>query len=212
MLIRTEASSELSRGEWTRRLTLRELPFGPGDVTAGSEDELQAVVAGKSAFCDLPVIISESKFYRNLVKRISSGEAPRQTYLEIEEFLNDSAEVWENSWIRFPEGRLSAHALATLQADLGLPSRKASRPTRTDSQRYAFKHAKEPWVSVPISYSLKLALADLMGSQPHVPERIRVEAERLLGHFSNDNTSPETTSFHVVSVAAAALTWRAGGA
>ena len=41
--------------------------------------------------CDLPIVIRESKFYRNLTKRISSGEAPRQTYLEIEEFLNDSA-------------------------------------------------------------------------------------------------------------------------
>ncbi len=201
MLIRTETSQKPSHEECIQRLRLHELPFGPSDVTAGSEDELQAVVAGKSQVCDLPVTIRESKFYRNLAKRISSGEAPRQTYLEVEEFLNDSAEVWENSWIRFPERRLSAHALETFRADLGLHPRRPSKPGRTDSLRYTFEQEGERWIRVPISYSLKLALADLVGAQPHLPERLRREAGRLLGHFSNDNTSPETTSFHIVSVA-----------
>ncbi len=199
MLISTEASQTRLQGERDPRLSLRELPFGPGDVTAGSEDELQAVVTGESAFCDLPVAIRESKFYRNLEKRISSGEAPRRTYLEIEKFLSDSGEVWENSWIRFPESRLSTHALETFRADLGIQPRNGFKATRNDCQRYSFLHEGRPWLRVPISYGLKLALADLMGSQPRVPERIRTEAERLLGHFSNDNTSPETTSFHVVS-------------
>ncbi len=198
MLIRTEATPKPSPRELIHSLLLHELPFGPGDVTAGSEDELQAVVAGESQCCDLPATIRESKFYRNLAKRISSGEAPRQTYLEIEEFLNDPAEVWENSWIRFPERRLSAHALETFRSDLGLHSKATSKPIRTDSLRYTFEHEGEPWVRVPISYSLKLALADLTGTQPHMPQRMKIEAERLLGHFSNDNTSPETTSFHVV--------------
>ena len=159
-------------------------------------------MAGKSGSCDLPVTIRESKFYRNLTKRISSGEAPRRTYLEIEQFLNDPAEVWENSWVRFLENRLSAHAGETLRADLGLHSETGSRPARTDSQRYIFEQSGQLWVRVPISYSLKLALDDLIGSQPHMPERMRVEAKRLLRHFSNDNTSPETTSFHVVAASA----------
>ncbi len=199
MLIRTEASQSRLHVERDRRLALRQFAFGPGDVTAGSEDELQAVVAGTSVSCDLPITIRESKFYRNLTKRISSGEAPRRSYLEIEEFLNDSGEVWENSWIRFPESRLSARALETFRGDLGLEASNTFKSTRTDSQRYSFLHEGRPWLRVPISYGLKLALADLTGSQPHVPERIRAEANRLLGHFSNDNTSPETTSFHVVS-------------
>ena len=202
MLISTAASQIRFQGERDQLLSLRELPFGPGDVTAGSEDELQAVVAGKSDFCDLPIAIRESKFYRNLTKRIQSGEAPRRTYLEIEKFLSDSSQVWENSWIRFPESRLSGHALETLRCDLGLHPGNGSTSTRTDFQRYSFKHAGQPWLRVPISYALKLALADLMGSQPYAPERMRVEAERLLGHFFNDNTSPETTSFHVVSATA----------
>ena len=199
MLIRTEASNQLARRECHQGLALHQLPFSPGDVTAGCEDELQAVVAGKSECCDLPVAIRESKFYRNLAKRISSGEAPRQTYLDIEAFLNDSSEVWENSWIRFPERRLSTHALEIFRADLGLHPRRTFKPSRSDSHRYSFEQAGERWIRVPISYALKLALADLVGTQPHMPERMRLEAERLLDHFSNDNTSPETTSFHVVN-------------
>lgn len=198
MLIATEARPKPSHVDLIQSLMLHELPFGPGDVTAGSEDELQAVVSGKSQFCDLPVTIRESKFYGNLAKRISSGEAPRQTYIEIEEFLNDSAEVWENSWIRFPERRLSAHALEVFRSDLGLHSQPSSKPMRSDFLRYTIEHKGEQWIRVPISYSLKLALADLIGAQPHMPRGMRREAERLLGHFSNDNTSPETTSFHVV--------------
>jgi hypothetical protein len=178
-------------------LQLDAMPFSPGDVTAGSEDELQAVVAGTSESCDLPITIRESRFFRNIARRISSGEAPRQTYNELQEFLNDSEGVWENSWIRFPECKLSRHALAVLHADIGLEPCQLAQRRRTDSARYWFEKAGERWVRVPISYALKLALADLAGAQPHMPERMRAEAERLLRHFSNDNTSPETTSFHI---------------
>ncbi len=91
------------------KLLLDGLPFAPGDVTAGSEDELQAVVVGNSAACDLPITIRESRFLRNIARRSSSGEAPRKTYLELQEFLNDSSRLWENSWVRFPERKLSPH-------------------------------------------------------------------------------------------------------
>src|SRR5271166_3082665 len=197
MLIRTEALHELPGGRCKTKLLLDAMPFSPGDVTAGSEDELQAVVAGTSDACDLPTTIRESRFFRNIARRISSGEAPRQTYNELQEFLNDSEGVWENSWIRFPERKLSRHALAVLHADIGLEPCQLAQRRRTDSARYSFDQAGERWVRVPISYALKLALADLAGAQPHMPERMRAEAERLLQHFSNDNTSPETTSFHI---------------
>src|SRR5271165_1495972 len=197
MLIRTEALHELPGGRCKTKLLLDAMPFSPGDVTAGSEDELQAVVAGTSDACDLPTTIRESRFFRNIARRISSGEAPRQTYDELQEFLNDSEGVWENSWIRFPECKLGRHALAVLHADIGLEPCQLAQRRRTDSARYSFEKAGERWVRVPISYALKLALADLAGAQPHMPERMRAEAERLLRHFSNDNTSPETTSFHI---------------
>ena len=197
--MKTTVSEKLSHERCRTRLQLEGLAFGPGDVTAGSEDELQTVVAGKSESCDLPITIRESRFFRNISKRISSGEAPRQAYMELQAFLSDDDGVWENSWVRFPERKLSMNALEVFHTDLGMSPSRPSKRRRTDSARYTFEQAGESWIRVPISYSLKLALADLIGTQPHMPERLRQEAERLMGHFSNDNTSPETTSFHVLT-------------
>ena len=70
----------------------------------------------------------------------------------------------------------------------------------------------ERWLRIPISYALKLALADLIGIQPHMPEPMRQEASRLMRHFLNDNTSPETTSFHIVGAKLNAIAGRAGSA
>lgn len=197
MLIRTSRTDTHSFARPHFLLSECDSPFAPGDVTAGSEDELQAVVLGRSECCDLPISVRESRFYSNLVRRISSGEAPRQNHLELEKFLNDSGEVWENSWVRFPEDKLSPHALDTFHADLGLRQQGSTARRRTDITRYILQRERRRWLRVPISYALKLALADLIGTQPHLHERLRSEAERLLTHFSNDNTSPETTSFHV---------------
>ena len=99
-------------------LSVDELPFAAGDATAGSEDELRAVVAGGPADCDLPLTVRKSRFFQNLARRHASGEAPRQTLLELQAFLNDSRGVWENSWIRLPQARLSAHALQVFHSDL----------------------------------------------------------------------------------------------
>ena len=116
----------------------------------------------------------------------------------MQEFLSDSEEVWENSWIRFPERRLSPHALNTFLADLKIGERGQLKRRRADSVKFNFEQGGETWLRIPISYALKLALADLVGTQPYMPETMSLEAKRLLRHFSNDNTSPETTSFHVV--------------
>src|SRR5208337_3432168 len=178
-------------------LSVDELPFAAGDAAAGSEDELQAVVAGRAGDCDLPLSIRESRFFRNIARRRASGEAPRRTLLELEAFLNDSRSVWDNSWIRFPESRLSHHALQVFQADLRVV-RNGSTGERSDAGRFRFTQNGEPWLRIPISYAMKLSLADLAGTQPHMPESMRAEASRLMQHFLSDNTSPETTSFHIV--------------
>ena len=180
------------------KLRLDTLPFAPGDVTAGSEDELQAVVVGESSACDLPITIRESRFFRNIAKRSSSGVASRSSYLELEQFLNDHGKVWENSWVRFPSRKLSPYALNTFLADMKIGESGQLKRHRADSVKFTFDQAGESWIRVPISYALKLALADVAGSQPYMPEKMRYEAKRLLRYFSNDNTSPETTSFHVV--------------
>jgi len=111
--------------------------------------------------------------------------------LELEAFLHDTHGVWENSWIRFPESRLSRHALHVFHADLQV-TRNGSTGARSDALRFRFTQNGEPWLRIPISYALKLSLADLIGAQPHLPEAMRQEASRLMRHFLNDNTSPET--------------------
>ena len=205
MAIRNEVLTSAPGQRCTSTLRLEGHPFAPGDVTAGSEDELQAVVLGSNDACDLPITIRDSRFLKNIARRSSSGEAPHKTYLELQQFLSDSEQVWENSWIRFPERRLSPHALNTFLADLKIGERGQLKRHRADSVKFTFRQNGETWLRVPISYALKLALADLSGTQPHMPESMRVEAKRLLRHFSNDNTSPETTSFHVVTPSEAVL-------
>ena len=81
------------------------LPFTPGDAAAGTENELQTVVAGDQKDVDLPTVIRESSFYRNMAKRAASGDAPKKALASLEQFLDDNTEnVWENSWVRFPGG------------------------------------------------------------------------------------------------------------
>jgi hypothetical protein len=195
--IRTEPLLE-SLGQRSAHIAVDRLPFTAHDATAGSEDELQAVVVGSPETCDLPLSLRESRFFRNIARRSASGEAPRRTLLELEAFLNDTCNVWENSWIRFPESRLSRHALHVFHDDLQV-TRDNSTTERSDASRFRFTQACEPWLRIPISYALKLALADLVGTQPHMPEPMRQEGSRLMRHFLNDNTSPETTSFHIVA-------------
>jgi hypothetical protein len=205
MAIRNEVLTSAPGHRCTSTLQLEGRPFAPGDVTAGSEDELQAVVVGSNDACDLPITIRDSRFLKNIARRSSSGEAPHKTYLELQQFLNDHEQVWENSWVRFPERRLSPHALNTFLADLKIGERGQLKRHRSDSVKFTFTENGETWLRVPISYALKLALADLSGTQPHMPEWMRLEAKRLLRHFSNDNTSPETTSFHVITPREAVL-------
>ena len=180
------------------RLACDQLPFAGRDATAGSEDELQAVVIGPSDRCDLPLSIRESRFFRNIARRSASGEAPRRTLAEVQAFLNDSRGVWENSWVRFPESRLSRCAREVFDTDLRV-ARNGAIGQRSDASRFRFLQAGETWLRIPISYALKLSLADLLGAQPYLPEAMRQEASRLMRHFLNDNTSPESTSFHIVA-------------
>ncbi len=196
--IRTEALFESLGLPHSTRIPLDQLPFTSLDATAGSEDELQAVVVGPAERCDLPLNIRESRFFQNIARRSASGEAPRRTLLEVEAFLNDTGEVWENSWVRFPESRLSPHALHVFHADLQV-ERNGALSERSDAFRFRFTQNGEPWLRLPISYALKLSLADVISTQPHMPEAMRREASSLMGHFLNDNTSPETTSFHIVA-------------
>jgi len=60
--------------------TIDQLPFASGDVTAGSESELQAVVVGAASNVDLPQTIEHSRFFANMVKRAQAGETPENRW------------------------------------------------------------------------------------------------------------------------------------
>ncbi|MBN2645809.1 MAG: hypothetical protein JXR59_10095 [Desulfuromonadaceae bacterium] len=190
-----EILERLSGGEAER------LPFHAGDVTAGSETELQAVVEGERHQVDLPLAIEQSRFFANLVKRAASGETPERCVDQLQRFLSDNpATVWENSWVRFERHRLSDYALRVLQRDLMADKGNPASGQRSDQQRFRFiAQDGSEWLRLPISYLIKLALADVIGCQPRLPEPIHATATALQKHFLNDNTSPETFSLYVVN-------------
>ena len=176
------------------------LPFSLGDVTAGSESELQAVVVGDKQHVDLPLIIEQSNYFANMMRRAASGETPRKVVADLERFLSDNdSRVWENSWVRFPACRLSGYARQVFDDDLLADKKNRVAGRRVDAARFFCRDADgRELLRLPVSYLLKLALADLIGSQQILPEVIRRTGMRLLEHYLNDNTSPETFSFNVV--------------
>lgn len=208
--LETDAVPETARKVFTRigvSFSSREelaasLPFSCGDVTAGSESELQAVVCGAKEDVDLPLIIEQSNFFANLMKRAASGESPRRAVADLERFLADNpSQAWENSWVRFPRRNLSRYALEVFEKDLLADKKNPAAGRRADTGRFMFKDSSgEEMLRLPISYLIKLALADLIGSQHILPDSIRATGIRLLEHYLNDNTSPETFSFNVVSL------------
>ena len=176
------------------------LPFSRHDATAGSESELQVAVAGRKEDVDLPITIEQSNYYANILKRAVAGETPKRLVSDLERFLGNNPEnVWENSWVRFPRRRLSPYANRVFDRDLLADKGNPLAGRRRDMGRFICRGPEgEEQLRLPISYLIKLALADLIGSMQHLPAVVLKTGERLMGHFLNDNTSPETFSFHVV--------------
>src|SRR5262249_15651439 len=157
--------------------------FSASDITAGSESELQTVVVGAKESVDLPLQIEHSNYYANVSRHIAAGETPRRAGAEIERYLNDNREqVWENSWARFPARLLSAFGRQTFQDDLLADKRDHRRGMRADSDRFIVREHGETVMRVPVSYLLKLALAEVIGSQPNLPRAVSVTGAKLLGH------------------------------
>lgn len=176
---------------------IESLPFYQRDVTVGVEDELQAVVVGAREHVDLPVTIEQSSYFRNIVRRIRSGEAPKRFINQLENFLASNCEqVWENSWVRFPFSRLTPYAALSFEHDLRADKNTPKAGRRSDAQRFVFRKSGEEYLRVPVSYVLKLALADALSAERGIPRFLRAAGERFMQHFLNDNTSPETYSFY----------------
>ena len=178
---------------------LERLPFSAGDTTGGTETELQAVVVGGRDEVDLPLIIEQSDYFANITKRAAAGDTPKRLIADLERYLGGNKDnVWENSWVRFPVENLSPFALSVFEQDLLCDKKNPSAGKRSDAGRFFVTEADgTKLLRLPISYLLKLSLADLLGSQS-LPAPLEETGRRLMGHYLNDNTSPETFSFHVV--------------
>lgn len=176
-----------------------QLPFSTDDISAGSETELQAVVIGHRDDVDLPVEIERSRFFANLQRRTRSGESPERCLSALREFLAEQDNlVWENSWVRFPRRRLCHYAEKIFTSDLLADKKVPELGIRGDAERFQLRNEKgENFLRVPISYLIKLALADHLGNQQRQLEALHDVGESLLEHYTSDNSSPETFSFHV---------------
>ena len=184
------------------RLDIERLPFVGPDATAGAEAELQASVHGGRDTVDLPLAVADSDFLANILRRARVGDtAPRQVHA-LERFLDaNSDQVWDNSWVRFPRRLLGTGAAEVFARDLRADKSDGSNRLRGDADKFLVVERGIDYVRVPISYLLKLALADAVAALPERPESVRRTGQRLFGHFLSDNTSPETCSFNVVSLA-----------
>ena len=154
---------------------------------------------GQKDTVDLPITMQKSNYFKNIIKRIRSGETPQKAISELENHLNDNKEnVWENSWVRFPGTVLSPYAIHVFNRDLLADKNNPTGPQRGDINKFIFCEKGERFLRVPVSYLLKLSLADVISKSPHTHPLVRKTGEQILKHFLNDNTSPETFSFNPV--------------
>lgn len=175
------------------------IPYAGDDSTCGIENEFQTVVSGKSSDIDLARYISESNYLKNLVKRVSRGDAGSKRLEGLMEYLdNNEKGIWENSWVRFPRNTLSAYAESVFQHDLKQDKSSPSGPDRKDSATFLTHENGKEMIRIPVSYLLKLALADTLDSRTYIHPVVRSTGIKFLESFLNDNTSPEIVSFFPV--------------
>ena len=117
-----------------RGIDVASLPFAPGDITAGSESEMQTVVKGKRSNVDLPIFIEQSNYLSNIRRRAKSGDASAKIMTDLEEYLNSNDEgIWENSWVRFSLNKLGTLANQILQYDLLADKKYPEKGNRNDA-------------------------------------------------------------------------------
>lgn len=173
-------------------------PFSPGDITLGSESELQVAVLGRREDVDLPRIIADSNYYRNIVRRTKTGEFSQRVVSQLERFLSENEQhVWENSWVRIPLDSLHARTLEAFKTDLLENKQDTCGTDRADREKFFITDQGAPWLRLPVSYVLRIALTDWINRMPQLPYALRNTGNSLCTHFINDNTSPETLSFYL---------------
>jgi hypothetical protein len=180
---------------------IESLPFAPDDITAGTEIELQSAVIGDRQNVDLPLTIEHSNYFANIRRRITTGDLPLARGASLERWLHHNADrVWENSWVRAPHHALSSYARQIVNADLLADNKHPEQGSRTDRHKFTCIEKGRGSLRIPVSYLLKLALADAVSSGPAMPAALLPIAERLMRHLLNDNTSPESSSFNITAL------------
>ncbi len=175
------------------------LPFTGDDTSGGVENELQVCVKGHVDTVDLPQSISRSRYFTNIIKRAGRGDISSRAGRNLELFLKENrSNVWENSWVRFPYYLLNDFSKKIFEEDLLRDKTQPEQGTRKDRNQFFIQQGSVLWIRIPISYLLKLALIDILGTFPHRLRTLKHWGLELAGHFLNDNTSPETFSFHII--------------
>ena len=178
---------------------LASLPFSSRDVTAGVENEFQTVVQGKKQDIDLAIAIETSSYYKNLIRRTASGDTSRKMMDTLERLLPPNQEhSWAGSWVRFPLKALNTYAHHIFNTDLRSDKTDPASARRDDAETFCIERDGETFIRIPVSYLLKLSLADAMGEDQGRHPFVRITGEKMMAHFLNDNTSPETFSFYPV--------------
>ncbi|MEI6564922.1 MAG: hypothetical protein WCO42_11520 [bacterium] len=178
--------------------SIESLPFGVGDVTAGAENELLTITHGPRDQVDLARSVEESNYFKNLTRRAATGDAPKRLVRGIEDYLSDNPDnAWENSWVYFPADLITPYAREVFDGDLFADKRERCA-RRSDASRFEVVRNGLRCIRIPVSYLLKLALADAISVGQGRHPSIRCTGEKLMKCFLSDNTSPETLSFHTV--------------
>lgn len=174
-------------------------PFTGEDTSVGMEYELQVVVQGDYKSVDLPITIRDSTYFKNIVKRTATGDLAPECLDFLKDFLyqNESG-IWENSWVRFPEYRLTPWTRRLLHKDLlADKSNPKNSRKRSDFQRFYCQHRGKKYLRIPVSYLLKLSLANVISHDVNLSEELHSTGKELLDNFISDNTSPEILSFTI---------------
>lgn len=173
-------------------------PFGNADSSVGMEFELQVAVEGEPENIDLPITLYNSDCYQSILKRTECGDLPPCKIQSLDDYLyGNTSKVWENSWVRFGINRLTDFSRKILRRDLQSDKTLAESPERSDVDRFLFNENGEEKLRVPVSYLLKLSLANCLSASPLIPDELVELGLELMDHLTSDNTSPEILSFSV---------------
>lgn len=178
------------------------IPFA-FDATGGAENEYQVAVEGSAEVVDLPRTIRQSNYFANVIRRAVAGDTPRRAVTALEAWLAEDPGIWENSWVRIPLRTLNPLSRRVFDLDLRRDKRERSSLNRSDAKRFRTHERGEPEIRIPVSYLLKLALADAIGVSAAWANAARKPGQAIYSCFTNDNTSPETCSFHVARLSPA---------